>query len=483
MSVTLIVLFSTCLKETLANESEYLIVWWNVENLFDTVNDPRKNDDEYTPTGKREWTEQRLNKKFENLAHVIKDISKRNKKQFPDIMGFCEVENEPLLDQLYKKYIKAANHKIVYHESMDSRGIDVSFVYNSKTFRLINKKVIGVKIYDKPTRDILLGHFKDLKKGYDLYVFLNHWPSRIGGEEKTELKRISAAKSLRHAIDSLLKKNADADILLMGDFNDEPIDKSILTYLKSSGSRDYVKKGTKDIKPMKLEVTIKRFNPEVDSAKGIEKTYITEADPHERVLDVLNKIKWEQDGTLSYRKSCAHGVCGSDAMMINGENKLACVTLVKDIKSDKLFIEPLPGASVIKDLIVDMDPFWNKYKTVLPYLITDEPTPENERYQHPDDHLLIEESTKCILCGACSFSCPSTWSDSEYLGPAALLKAYRFIFDSRDQAADQRLKIIDNNKGLWKCYTIFNCVQACPKEIDITKHISALKRRVVEEQF
>jgi succinate dehydrogenase / fumarate reductase iron-sulfur subunit len=233
---------------------------------------------------------------------------------------------------------------------------------------------------------------------------------------------------------------------------------------------------------MQLEVTIKRFNPEKDNAPHWEK-YQVEADPMERVLDVLNKIKWEQDGTLTYRKSCAHGVCGSDAMMINGENRLACVTLVKDLKTTKLKIEPVPGASVIKDLVIDMTRFWKSYETIMPYLCNDDPPPETERYQSAEDQELIEESTRCILCGACTFSCPSTWSDEEYLGPAALLKAYRFIFDSRDQAADQRLRIIDNNKGLWKCYTIFNCVQACPKEIDITKHISALKRKVVSEQY
>lgn len=233
---------------------------------------------------------------------------------------------------------------------------------------------------------------------------------------------------------------------------------------------------------MQLEVTIKRFNPEQDNAPHWEK-YQVEADPMERVLDVLNKIKWEQDGTLTYRKSCAHGVCGSDAMMINGENRLACVTLVKDLKTTKLKIEPVPGASVIKDLVIDMTRFWKSYETIMPYLCNDDPPPETERYQSAKDQELIEESTRCILCGACTFSCPSTWSDEEYLGPAALLKAYRFIFDSRDQAADQRLRIIDNNKGLWKCYTIFNCVQACPKEIDITKHISALKRKVVREQY
>ncbi|MDX2128498.1 MAG: succinate dehydrogenase iron-sulfur subunit [Chloroherpetonaceae bacterium] len=230
-----------------------------------------------------------------------------------------------------------------------------------------------------------------------------------------------------------------------------------------------------------LEVTIKRFNPEKDKVPHFE-VYTVQAYPTERVLDVLNKVKWDQDGTLTYRKSCAHGVCGSDAMMINGENKLACVTLVKDIKGNKIKVEPLPGAPVIKDLVIDMNGFWRRYESVMPYLVNNDPAPEIERYQSAEDQEIIEESTKCILCGACSYSCPSTWSDEEYLGPAAMLKAYRFIFDTRDQAGDDRIKIIDNNKGLWKCYTIFNCVQACPKEIDITKHLSALKRKAVSER-
>jgi succinate dehydrogenase / fumarate reductase iron-sulfur subunit len=233
---------------------------------------------------------------------------------------------------------------------------------------------------------------------------------------------------------------------------------------------------------MKLEVTLKRFNPEKDETDHFE-TYNVDAEPNERILDVLNRIKWEIDGTLTYRKSCAHGVCGSDAMLINGQNRLACVTLVKDIKSSKMKIEPLPGLPVIKDLVVDQSSFWKKYETIMPYLVNNDPPPETERYQSPEDQVVIEESAKCILCGACTQSCPSSWGDDEYLGPAAMLKAYRFIFDSRDQAGNERLKIIDNNKGLWKCYTIFNCVQACPKEIDITKHLSALKRRVVSEQY
>ncbi len=232
---------------------------------------------------------------------------------------------------------------------------------------------------------------------------------------------------------------------------------------------------------MQLTVNIQRFNPDKDQAAHME-TYTVEASPMERMLDVLNTIKWEQDGTLTYRKSCAHGVCGSDAMLINGENRLACITLVKDVGSS-VEIKPMPSIPVIKDLVVDMASFWRKYETVMPFLVNDEPAPERERYQSPEDHMLIEESTKCILCGACTQSCPSTWADDEYLGPAAMLKAYRYIFDTRDHATGERLKLVDNHKALWKCYTIFNCVQACPKEIDITWHLSALKRKAVAERY
>jgi len=229
----------------------------------------------------------------------------------------------------------------------------------------------------------------------------------------------------------------------------------------------------------KFTVEIKRFNPEVDKEAHWE-TYSVEADLMDRVLDVLNYIKWHIDGTLTYRRSCAHAVCGSDAMQINGLNKLACATLMKEFaKSGKVTIAPLPGLPVVKDLVVDQSEFWKKYEAISPFLINNDPAPELERLQSAEEHALIEESTKCILCGACTQSCPSTWSNPEYLGPAAMLKAYRFIFDSRDQGASQRLKVLDSSQGLWKCYTVFNCVAACPKEIDITKHLSALKRKAL----
>ncbi len=235
---------------------------------------------------------------------------------------------------------------------------------------------------------------------------------------------------------------------------------------------------------MNITVKIKRFDPEKDDAARWE-SYSVEADKMDRALDVLMDIKWHHDGSLTFRKSCAHGVCGSDAMKINGENKLACSVLLQDLVKEggTLTFEPLPAASVIKDLVVDQSGFFEKYRAVMPWLINDSPAPEKERYQSAEDHEIIEEATKCILCGACTHSCPSTWADPDYLGPAALLKAYRYVFDTRDEESEERLKIVDSPNGLWKCYTIFNCVQACPKEIDITRWLSALKRKAVTTRF
>jgi succinate dehydrogenase / fumarate reductase iron-sulfur subunit len=222
-------------------------------------------------------------------------------------------------------------------------------------------------------------------------------------------------------------------------------------------------------------VIILRYDPESSSPPAYQE-FTVSAEPYERVLDIFLKIKSEQDSTLALRKSCGHGVCGSDAMLINGENRLACSTLVKDLKSRRITVEPLPGAVVEKDLIVNTDTFWKKYQAVMPYLVNDEPPPDRERLQSPKEHEIIEESTRCILCGACTQACPTSWANEDYLGPAALLKAYRFIFDSRDQAKQERLRKVASDHGIWQCYTVYNCVEACPKEIDITWHITRLKK-------
>jgi succinate dehydrogenase / fumarate reductase iron-sulfur subunit len=172
-------------------------------------------------------------------------------------------------------------------------------------------------------------------------------------------------------------------------------------------------------------------------------------------------------------------------MQINGENKLACSVLVQDLvdgDGDTITFAPLPSAPVVKDLIIDQSRFFEKYRDVKPWLITDGPEPEREYEQSPEEHAMIEDATKCIMCGACTHACPSTWADPDYLGPAAMLKAYRYTFDSRDDGAEERLDVVDSPDGLWKCYTIFNCNEACPKDIDITRWLSALKRKAATSQ-
>ncbi len=230
---------------------------------------------------------------------------------------------------------------------------------------------------------------------------------------------------------------------------------------------------------------IKRFDPEKDNAPRWEEFRI-EMEPSDRVLDGLIKIKDSLDGSLTFRRSCAHGVCGSCAMKINGRNALACQTLIQDLSSGTgptIVLEPLPALPVLKDLVVDMEPFFGNNEKALPYLINGEPAPERERLQSPEDQQKILQAITCIMCGCCTSSCPSYWADKEYLGPAALLKAFRFIFDTRDRAGDDRLERIARIHGLWRCHSIYNCVEVCPKEIDLTGHISKLKRLAIKKKL
>ena len=229
-----------------------------------------------------------------------------------------------------------------------------------------------------------------------------------------------------------------------------------------------------------MQVTLKvfRYNPEVDKKFHYE-TYTIEADETERVLDLLEYVKGYHDGTLSFRRSCAHGVCGSDAMRINGKNMLACKALVRDVGTT-ITVEPLLGLKVEKDLIVDMEPFFDHYRSVLPYFINDEPVPADgrERLQSPEDRERFDDTTKCILCAACTSSCPSFWADDRYVGPAAIVQAHRFVFDSRDQGMEDRLEVLSDTFGVWKCRTIFNCTNACPREIKVTEAIADVKRAI-----
>lgn len=229
---------------------------------------------------------------------------------------------------------------------------------------------------------------------------------------------------------------------------------------------------------------IRRFNPEV-SADATWEDFQLEIDPKERVLDGLHKIKWDLDGTLTFRRSCAHGICGSDAMRINGKNRLACKTLIKDINPEKpITVEPIKGLTVLKDLIVDMDPFFQAYRDVMPFLITkDTNEPTRERLQSAEDRERFDDTTKCILCAACTSSCPVFWNDGQYFGPAAIVNAHRFIFDSRDEAGEQRLEILNDRDGVWRCRTTFNCTDACPRGIEVTKAIQEVKRALITRRF
>jgi succinate dehydrogenase / fumarate reductase, iron-sulfur subunit len=218
---------------------------------------------------------------------------------------------------------------------------------------------------------------------------------------------------------------------------------------------------------MDVTLRIRRYNPELDQAPHWE-TYTVPAEPTDRVLDLLHQVKWYQDGTLTFRRSCAHGVCGSDAMLINGRNRLACEYLVKEAGS-QITVEPMRGVPVIKDLLVDMEPFWDKYRQVMPFLVNDEiPADGRERRQSPAERERFDDTTKCILCAACTTGCPIYWSDQSYVGPAAIVNAHRFIFDSRDRAHEERLEIMADADGVWRCRTVFNCVEACPRGINIT---------------
>ncbi len=229
---------------------------------------------------------------------------------------------------------------------------------------------------------------------------------------------------------------------------------------------------------MDVELRIRRFNPETDSAPHWEE-YAVEAEPNDRVLDLLHHVKWYQDGTLTFRRSCAHGVCGSDAMLINGRNRLACETLVKDAGA-KITVEPLRGLPVIKDLLIDLEPFFDSYRSVMPFLVNDEPPPGDglERRQSQEERARFDDTSKCILCGACTTACPSFWTNPGYVGPAAIVNAHRFIFDSRDHAHEERLQIMADADGVWRCRTIFNCVEACPRGIEITRAIFEVTREI-----
>lgn len=244
-------------------------------------------------------------------------------------------------------------------------------------------------------------------------------------------------------------------------------------------------KPARDHTPVTITLRIRRFLPDLVGPNGeppvpFWQDFQVEADPTERILTAMLKVKGEQDGSLTFRRSCAHGICGSDAMRINGRNRLACKTLVKDLDVSKpITIEAIKGLEVEKDLVVDMEPFFQSFRDVMPFLITTGNEPTRERLQSPEDRERFDDTTKCILCACCTTSCPVFWTDGQYFGPAAIVNAHRFIFDSRDEGAEQRLEILNEKEGVWRCRTTFNCTDACPRGIEVTKAIQEVKRALI----
>ena len=228
---------------------------------------------------------------------------------------------------------------------------------------------------------------------------------------------------------------------------------------------------------MEMRFKIFRFDPQVDKCPYY-KHYTVSAEPEERLLDCLNRIKWEQDGTLSYRMSCGHGVCGSDGMRINGTCGLACQKLVKDYQCPEVVLEPLPVFKVLKDLVVDINSFLEGIQGVRPYLIAPQPAPEKEREQSPQEMKKVDDVIRCILCACCTSACPVTGYNQNYMGPAALMWAFRNVFDSRDNQFIVRLKQLDDKDGVWSCVNHFECTRVCPKDIPITKSINILKKEI-----
>jgi succinate dehydrogenase / fumarate reductase iron-sulfur subunit len=226
-----------------------------------------------------------------------------------------------------------------------------------------------------------------------------------------------------------------------------------------------------------------RYDPEKDKSPYYQTYKVEIRRPGMLILEGLNQIKWEQDTTLTFRRSCREGVCGSDGINVNGVNMLSCMTKIEDLGADHIVIQPLPGMPVMRDLVTDVDDFFEKFITVKPYLIRKSPEPDKEFYQSPEDRKKLDGLYECILCGCCSSSCPSYWADKKYLGPNAFLRAYRYLVDSRDEGAEDRLPILNDKNGVWRCHTIYNCVEACPKELNPTKAIVGIRQMLLERKY
>lgn len=230
----------------------------------------------------------------------------------------------------------------------------------------------------------------------------------------------------------------------------------------------------------KMKFSVYRFNPDVDKKPYMQDYDIELEDSDQMLLDALIRIK-DFDDTLSLRKSCREGVCGSDSMNINGKNGLACVTKLSDLE-EPVVLRPMPGLPVIRDLVVDMTQFFEHYNSVKPYLINNDAPPETERLQSPEDRAKLDGLYECILCGACTTSCPSFWWNPEtFVGPAGLMQAYRFMADSRDQALEERLENLEAPERLYRCHNIMNCVDVCPKKLNPSLAIAKIKDLKIKE--
>jgi succinate dehydrogenase / fumarate reductase iron-sulfur subunit len=226
-----------------------------------------------------------------------------------------------------------------------------------------------------------------------------------------------------------------------------------------------------------LQVSLYRYNPETDEAPFMQDFSVDTGGRDLMVLDVLELIKADHDGSVTYRRSCREGVCGSDGLNMNGKNGLACITpLSESVKGKKLVIRPLPGLPVIRDLVVDMSLFYAQYEKVQPYLQNPTPAPAIERLQSPEERAQLDGLYECILCACCSTSCPSFWwNPDRFVGPAGLLQAYRFLADSRDTATEDRLAKLDDPFSVFRCHGIQNCVNVCPKGLNPTKAIGHIR--------
>ncbi len=228
-----------------------------------------------------------------------------------------------------------------------------------------------------------------------------------------------------------------------------------------------------------MKFKIYRYNPETDEQPHMRNYELDIEAGDMMLLDAILLIK-EQDDSLSLRKSCREGVCGSDAMNINGRNGLACITSLSSLKQP-IELRPLPGMPVIRDLVVDMTQFFKQYHSIKPYLVNNDPPPETERLQSPAQRAELDGLVECILCGCCNAACPSFWwNPDKFVGPAGLLQAYRFITDTRDQATAERLDNLEDPYRLFRCHTIMNCVDVCPKDLNPTKAIGKIKALMVK---